>query len=155
MRIDYNYEKKFHTNSFVAFPNLAYTRRNFVVHPKRFGPAGRLPLSPPCVDFTNIPKGDQVIGTQREPLPTALFASTQRINMSRDNLLLILRAQLAEITAPPPHPHNQVLVPLRVRARIQQNPQVQAVHLKLLAAQLSEGAHQHRRLADALFVAKH
>src|SRR5450759_1975169 len=79
---------------------------------------------------------------------------SQLIHMARDDMVLVFRGQLAEVAAPAPYPHDQVLVPLRMRACIQQRLQAQAVQLKLLAAQLRKRPHQQRRLVDRLRVAE-
>ena len=57
------------------------------------------------------------------------------VHVAGDDVVLVFFVQLAEVAAPAPHAHDQVLVSLRVGLGVAQRVHVEAVDLQLLAAQ--------------------
>ena len=66
-----------------------------------------------------------------------------------DDLVLETYVQLVEITAPTPHPHNQIGIFFRVRLRVEQLFAADRIDLELMSVQIDKAFYEHRHLFHA------
>jgi hypothetical protein len=69
-------------------------------------------------------------------------------------MVLIFGGQFAEITAPTPHPNDQIGILLRMLTRCQKCGRIETVDLQLLPAHARKTTNQQSNLLDPLGIAK-